>query len=251
MIDPLVSAVITTHNRKDLVVCAISSVLAQSYKNIELFVIDDASQDGTRELLEELSQNEGFSYIYISPQESKGGNYARNLGIKASHGEYVAFLDDDDEWFPDKILKQVSFMQDHPECGVVGCYCIYERNFTKRFQKKSDSMLEGDVHERIFTGFPFLTSTAFYRKQILIDVGMFDEELRYWQDTELNIRIAQIASFGCVHEELSLYRVIDSIQRHFPYKDRKEMYEKQIENFIKQTRLGKMYGNMNDYGRLF
>ena len=209
MIDPLVSAVIITHNRRDLVVGAISSVQAQTYKNIELFVIDDASQDGTRELLEKRSLNEGFSYIYIPSDESKGGNYARNLGIKASHGEYVAFLDDDDEWFPDKIFKQVSFMQEHPECGVVACYCIYERNFSKRYQQNRDLMMEGDVHERIFTGFPFLLSMAIYRRQILIDVGMFDEDLRYWQDTELNIRVAQVAKFGGVHEDLVLYRKND------------------------------------------
>ena len=210
MIEPLVSAVIVTHNRRDLVVGAISSVQTQTYRNIELFVIDDASQDGTRELLEEKSHEEGFSYIYIPSNESKGGNHARNLGIKASHGEFVAFLDDDDEWLPDKIIKQVSFMQEHPECGVVSCFNIVEFNFDKRYSENRDGMMEGDVHELIFSWIPFVTSTALYRRQVLIDVGMFDEDLRYWQETELNIRVAQVANFGCVHEELCLYRVVDS-----------------------------------------
>ena len=210
MIEPLVSAVIVTHNRRDLVVGAISSVQTQTYRNIELFVIDDASQDGTRELLEEKSHEEGFSYIYIPSNESKGGNHARNLGIKASHGEFVAFLDDDDEWLPDKIIKQVSFMQEHPECGVVSCFNIVEFNFDKRYSENRDGMMEGDLHELIFSWIPFVTSTALYRRQVLIDVGMFDEDLRYWQETELNIRVAQVANFGCVHEELCLYRVVDS-----------------------------------------
>ena len=105
--DPLVSAVIITHNRKDLVQGAIASVLNQTYPNIELFVVDDASADGTKELLQKRAREEGFNYIYIPQAESKGGNHARNIGIQKSHGEYIAFLDDDDEWLPEKTEKQV------------------------------------------------------------------------------------------------------------------------------------------------
>jgi glycosyltransferase involved in cell wall biosynthesis len=207
MSNPLVSAVITTHNRKEMVGAAILSVQKQLYDNIEIIVIDDASQDGTRELLSEKSKKEGFKYVYISPSESKGGNYARNQGILSSLGEYVAFLDDDDEWLPEKIQKQVDFMQVHPECGVVACFNIVEFNGSARFPENRNGMLEGDVHDKIFTGIPFVTSVAMYRRKILVEVGMFDENLRYWQETELNIRVAQVAEFGCVHDELALYRV--------------------------------------------
>ncbi len=209
MVDPLVSAVILTHNRKDLVMGAITSVQNQTYKNIEIIVVDDASVDGTKDLLSERAQKECFKYFYIQPYESKGGNYARNKGILASRGEYIAFLDDDDEWLPEKISKQVEFLIKHPECGVVACFNIVEFNFCERFPENRDGMLEGDVHEKIFTWIPFVTSVSMYRRNILIEAGMFDEKLRYWQETELNIRVAQIAEFGCVHEELSLYRVVD------------------------------------------
>ena len=100
----LVSAIITTHNRKDLLKRAIDSVFAQTYPNIELIVVDDASNDGTSEMCDDNRIN----YIFIPKLESHGGNYARNLGIKASKGEYCAFLDDDDYWLPTKIEKQVA-----------------------------------------------------------------------------------------------------------------------------------------------
>ena len=131
------------------------------------------------------------------------------MGIQHAHGEYIAFLDDDDEWLPEKTEKQVRFLREHPKCGVVACFNIVEFNFKDRYPENRDGMMEGDVHQRIFTWIPFTTSVAMYRKRNLLDIGMFDEDLRFWQETELNIRMAQVMEFGCVHEELSLYRVID------------------------------------------
>lgn len=94
----LVSAIITTHNRLSLLKRAVESALSQTYKNIEVIVVDDASTDGTPEYCNELP----LRYIYIPKEESRGGNHARNLGILAAKGEYVAFLDDDDYWLPRK-----------------------------------------------------------------------------------------------------------------------------------------------------
>lgn len=111
-----VSAIITTHNRKVLLKRSIESVFSQTYPNIELIVVDDASTDGTDDYCKVLS----LRYIYISKQESKGGNYARNLGIKAATGEYVAFLDDDDYWLPSKIEKQVTLLE-NSDCELVYC----------------------------------------------------------------------------------------------------------------------------------
>ena len=93
MNDVLVSVVITTKNRKDLLLRAINSVRNQTYKEIEIIVVDDASTDGTREICENMDD---LVYVYIPLNESKGGNYARNLGIKTANGEYIAFLDADD-----------------------------------------------------------------------------------------------------------------------------------------------------------
>lgn len=225
--EPLVSAVVITHNRKKLVQGAIASVLNQTYKNIELFVVDDASEDGTKELMEKKAAADIFTYIYIPKSESKGGNHARNVGIRMSKGEYVAFLDDDDEWLPEKIEKQVEFLQNHPECGVVACFNIVEFDFKDRYPENRDGMMEGDLHERIFSWNPFCTSVAMYRRSVLEEAGMFDENLKYWQEVDLNIRVAQIAEFGCVHEELGLYRVV---------KKDKNRLTNQLEGWMKAIR---------------
>ena len=107
----LVSAIITTHNRRDLLKRAIDSVLVQTYTNIELIVVDDASDDGTSEVC----NDKRIKYIYIPKSESHGGNYARNLGIKTSKGEYCAFLDDDDVWLPRKIELQLEAFSKNPQ----------------------------------------------------------------------------------------------------------------------------------------
>lgn len=104
----LVTAIITTHNRLELLKRAIESVMTQSYPNIELIIVDDHSTDGTDEYCKQLSiSTHNITYINIPREQSKGGNYARNLGIKNSHGVYIAFLDDDDIWLPEKINLQV------------------------------------------------------------------------------------------------------------------------------------------------
>ena len=107
MAPAFVSAIITTHNRCDLLVRAIESVLSQTYREQECIVVDDASVDDTSEVCKRYP----VIYLQIPKEESRGGNYARNLGIKASKGKYCAFLDDDDYWLPTKIEKQVELIE--------------------------------------------------------------------------------------------------------------------------------------------
>ena len=104
--EPLVSAIITTHNRKKMVGRAIESVLCQTYKNLECIVVDDASDESA----ESVCKSYPVHYIYIPKEESTGGNHARNVGIMKAKGKYVAFLDDDDYWLPTKIEKQVAYL---------------------------------------------------------------------------------------------------------------------------------------------
>lgn len=203
-----VSAVITTHNRKDFLQKAINSVLGQTYPNIELIVVDDASDDGTKELMEKLAEQKGIKYIRIEKEDSRGGNYARNQGILASTGEYVAFLDDDDEWLKEKIQKQVAVMDKNPDVGVVSCGRIFEYDLKRRVPQDLSKRMEGDLSQRIWERIAFTTSEILVRRELLIQVGMFDEDLRYWQEYELSIRLCQQAKVALVHENLVLYRVI-------------------------------------------
>lgn len=201
-----VSAVITTHNRLDLLKRAIESVLSQTFQEMECIVVDDASTDGTKEYCEKL---EGIRYIYIPQNESKGGNHARNLGIKAAQGQYVAFLDDDDAWFPEKIQKQMSVMltQDVElvHCGKRDEIVLDDRiDFINVIPKVNQW---GDMSKSILYRFSCTSTTMLIKKKALEEIGLFDENLKYWQDYELLIRLAQRKPFGCVEESLILYRI--------------------------------------------
>lgn len=201
----LVSAIITTHNRANLLKRAIESVLSQTYKNIECIVVDDNSIDNTREVCSQYP----IHYIYIPTEESHGGNYARNLGIKTSKGEYCAFLDDDDYWLPQKIEKQVELIR-KMKCELVYCGIMEERitpkgeKFTAHLPSPS---LCGNMKRRILQAIPTTTTNILVRRDALFDVGLFDENLRFWQEYELTIRLAQRLPFFFVNEPLSVYRV--------------------------------------------
>lgn len=200
-----VSAIITTHNRKVLLKRSIESVFSQTYPNIELIVVDDASTDGTDDYCKVLS----LRYIYISKQESKGGNYARNLGIKAATGEYVAFLDDDDDWLPSKIEKQVTLLE-NSDCELV--YCgrrleIISKDNIKYVDLLPNKQYQGNMRKKILLTICATTSTILAKRQSLFEAGLFDENLGFWQEYELTIRMAQRKPFYFVNEPLCVYRI--------------------------------------------
>lgn len=202
----LVTAIITTHNRFSLLKRAIDSVLQQTYSNIELIVVDDASTDGTLEYC----LNKSFNYIYIPKVESRGGNYARNIGIKAAKGEYIAFLDDDDYWLPSKIEKQVNLLNSKNTVGLVFCGMINHVitfNDEKYINNPPKKCNRGNMSRSILTSVPFVTSTLMIRKSVFENVGLFDENLRYWQEYEFAIRLSQKANIDFIDENLVIYLV--------------------------------------------
>ena len=204
---PKVTAIITTHNRLPLLKRAIDSVIDQTYSNIELIVVSDNSTDGT---VEYCNGRNDFQFIGIPASESKGGNYARNLGIKAARGEYVAFLDDDDYWLPTKVKKQMALMESK-QCDLVYCGQRIETLSLDGQIKYSDSLPEemwcGNVKDIILTKIVTTTSAILVKKSALLEVGLFDENLRFWQEYELTIRLAQRSPFFFVNEPLLVYRV--------------------------------------------
>lgn len=201
----LVTAIITTHNRKNLLVKAIDSVLKQTYKNIELIIVDDASTDNSQSYIKEMFANVPILYIYI--ENSKGGNHARNQGILKATGKYISFLDDDDEWLPIKIDKQVKYLTTHKDFDVVSCNRIIEQDFSERKPiNKNTFPQEGDLKEAIWYNNCLVSSTLMLKRNYLINIGMFDEKLMYWQDYELMMRAAQNTKIGIILEPLVLYR---------------------------------------------
>lgn len=202
----IVSAVIVTHNRLSLLQRSVESVLNQTYENIELIVVDDASMDGTQEWCE----NQDFKYIRIPREKSKGGNYARNLGWRNATGKYIAFLDDDDCWHPEKIEKQLIKLK-NSDAQIVHCAIkreIIEADGHIRFV---DNLLnrkyQGNLSSRILYQISLITSTMMVSKELLNKVNGFDENCKFWQEYELSIRLLQHSNLILVNEPLVIYRV--------------------------------------------
>ena len=202
---PLVSAIITTHNRLDLLKLAVESVYEQTYENIELIVVDDASTDGTKEYCEAQS----FRYIYIPPEESRGGNHARNIGVMVAKGKYVAFLDDDDRWLPEKIEKQISLFTEDTGLVYCGRYMDYINadGSIRRLLNMPDKEYRGDLSVKCLKKIFCTTSVMMVKKDLLEQIGGFDETLKFWQETELCIRLCQITKVDFVGEPLLFYRI--------------------------------------------
>ena len=200
---PLVSAIIATHNRLGMLKKALESVLSQTYREIEIIIVDDQSDDGTEEYCKSLP---GVKYIRISRAQHKNGSRTRNIGLKSAKGKYVAFLDDDDEWMPGKIEKQINVIVGRDDIGMVYTAALIEYDDGHTEEDIAKVELRGDIKKAVLYNNVTSTSTMLFDRNKLLEIGGFDEELDYWQDTELIMRIAQKYKVDCVNEPLTLYR---------------------------------------------
>lgn len=206
----LVSVVIPVYNRRSLILQALESVGHQSYRPLEVIVVDDGSTDGTVETVKAWAREHACTeqfQVRLVQQEHKGGNPARNRGIRESHGEFIAFLDSDDVWLRDKLSKQIVRFQD-PEVGAV--YCGIQTvdlttgkvlpTFRRRYPTGwiLPQLLVRDVTAP--------TSTFVVRRRVFDVVGMFDESLAARQDWDMWIRVATAFKIEAVPEPLVQYR---------------------------------------------
>ncbi len=202
---PKVSVIIPTYQYAQFVGQAIESVLAQTYKDFEVIVVDDGSTDNTSEVLA------GFrnQISVIHHQENRGLSAARNTGIRASKGQYVAFLDADDAWLPDKLRLQVKLLDQSPDVGLVFSDMTYfgERYGSKKraFQEVSPS--SGKVFKDLFVKHFIPMPTVIVRKRCFEKVGLFDESLTPCADHDMWLRIAKFFKVDYVDAPLAKYRL--------------------------------------------
>ncbi|WP_437913998.1 glycosyltransferase [Sorangium sp. So ce302] len=196
--EPLVSVVIPTYNYGHFVVDAVESVLAQTYKRHEIIVVDDGSSDDTPGRL--ASYRDRIRYVR---QQNQGVSAARNLGIGLASGEWVALLDADDVWHPQKLALQISVLNAHPDLSVIG-------------GAGSSGALPPDLPEEpvvdrlsvvdFLTWTPMAQSSVMVRRRCFDRVGGFDAKLRYAEDREMWIRLAAAFSTARVKTPLYYYR---------------------------------------------
>ena len=181
---PLISVIMPVYNRKDVVMNAIDSVLAQTYANFELIVVDDASTDGTTELLKTIN-NEKVKIIFH--EKNKYASGARNTGLKASKGEYIAYLDSDNLLDERYLAATVGAFLELPDAG--GIYSAQYRYET--YESKPFAIQFGSLNKSLLHNHNFVDMNCFaHRREVYEDVGGFDETLKGADDWELILKIS-------------------------------------------------------------
>jgi len=195
-----VSVVIPTYNRANVLANSIESVLAQTYKDYELIVVDDGSTDDTAELMQKYLEDERVRYIQL--EKNAGVSNARNVGAQNAMGEWIAFQDCDDHWRPQKLEKQMAFIKANPNCGLL--YSAYEFHMPDNPEaiKVPQGVCSGElvnallIHNRI--GAP----TVLVQKKLFIDLGGFDLSYPALEDWDFAIKAAIATEIGYVDEPL-------------------------------------------------
>ncbi len=224
---PRVSAIITTHNRSRLLPRAVESVLAQTFKDFELIVVDDASTDATPEVL---TRYEGLCRT-IRVETSKGANHARNVGLSHARGELVAYLDDDDRWLPRKLELQASVFERSPGAALVGSWFRMDGEVREVPEDVGYAAL---LKDNVLGGF----SMCMFPRGLAGEVGGMDETLRNAQDWDLWLKLARRGRTFCVPECLVEYSTCEperiSLRRdgtaHY------ESYRRVVERHVREMR---------------
>lgn len=207
---PRISVIIPTYNRQKLLARAIESVLNQTFKDFELIIVDDGSTDNTKEVVREFQKRDSrIKYIW---QENSGAPARpKNTGIKNAKGNYIAFLDDDDEWLSEKLEKQLELFEGlESDLGFVGCNILVINESNKKIWReyKIPRYSSQIFFEELLEGNFILTSSSIMiKKEVLDKIGLFDENLKFGDDWDLWLRIAKKYKFDFAPEFLIKYYI--------------------------------------------
>jgi glycosyltransferase involved in cell wall biosynthesis len=200
----MVSVIMPTYNRAHLLHESILSVLSQTYENLEIIVVDDGSSDDTKEVVTSFSDPR-INYIW---QPNRGRSNARNHGLSLARGNFIAFLDSDDLYLPDKIKSQVDYLEKHPEAGMVytSAYCINEKG--EKLAHRYEATVSGEIYESIafFTTVTITLPTVMTYKTVFERVGGFDEKMDRFEDTDMWRRISKEYRIDAMPEFTCLLR---------------------------------------------
>lgn len=192
---PEVSVIIPTFNRETLLPRALSSVLGQTGVSFELSVVDDGSTDGTRALIEK-----DFPSVNYLHQNNQGPSAARNRGIERSRGQWIAFLDSDDEWLPGKLEAQLAFFRQNPSYRILQTEEIWIRNGKRVNAMNKHKKYGGFIFEKCLPLCAVSPSAVMIHKSLFEEIGLFDESLPACEDYDLWLRIAARHPVGLIEK---------------------------------------------------
>lgn len=246
-----ISVIIPTFNRARTLCRAIDSVLSQDYKAFELIVVDDCSQDETKDLLKKYKNK--IKTIFLN--KNKGVSYARNLGVEVSCGDWVSFLDSDDEWLEGKLSSQVEFIEKNKNLKIVHGEEIWVRNGVRVNQKKIHKKYGGDIFNHCISLCVISPSTVMIEKNIYQENEGFNENYPVCEDYEFWLRLASQYKVGFVEEPIIIkyggyedqlskkYKAMDywrvkALDSIFDSKNIKESSKKKVqESILKKTQI--------------
>ena len=203
--NPTVSVIIPTYNQAKFIDKAIESVLQQTYQDFEIIIINDGSKDNTEEIVKNYSD---FRIRYICHKKNLGLSEARNTGIRASRGKYIALLDSDDEFLPEKLDMQVELLRNEP--SDVGVVCAWSFNIDKNGHYISKRYLPrkgGYIFEDLLSANYMSVPALLIRRECFEKVGLFDSSLNGQEDWDMWIRIAKYYKFSLIKTLLAKRRI--------------------------------------------
>ena len=195
-----ISVIIPTYNRADTILRTVESVIKQSYKPFEVIVVDDGSLDETSELLRPFENQ-----IIIISQSNKGVSSARNSGIAAAQGEWIALLDSDDEWLPNNLEKQVAYFESNPDLQIFQSAEIWIRNGKRVNPKQKHRKHSGWIFRECLPSCVVSPSAVMFTKKLWQEMDGFDETFPVCEDYDLWLRIARNHPIG-LNENVGLIK---------------------------------------------
>ncbi len=260
---PRVSVIIPTYNRASLISQAIDSVLAQTFKDYEIIVIDDGSTDNTQEIRKKFDGR-----INTICQANQGIAQTRNQGIRQAQGSYIAFLDSDDFWTPEKLQEQVKVLDQNPRVGIVYGRMPIINEKGETIGMKPAGVSGKNLKELLELWGDIPTSTVLARKACFDQAGLFDTQLESMEDIDMWIRIAEHYDlYEIEHKVLAYYRrhgqqitqnmvkvyeglvkIFTKIQANYPQAPPKLMLRRITEN---QYLLAKAFYDQGSYPNAF
>ena len=186
----LVDIIIPSYNRKRLLKRAVSSLYNQTYHNWRLFIVDDGSTDGTSK------EDYGDKSQLLSLNQNKGVSYARNYGIRQGRAEWIAFLDSDDEWLPDKLEKQIEYSHKQPNCSLIHCDELWLKKGQILNQKKHHKKQGGRIFIPCVDLCCISPSAALIKRKIFDQIGFFKEDFPVCEDYDFWLRYSSRYDVG-------------------------------------------------------
>jgi len=239
--DPLISVIIPTYNRANFLPNAILSVINQTYQNWELIIVDDGSTDNTKHIVEEfIKKDSRIKYFY---QENKGQPFAMNTGIKLSKGKFIAFLDDDDEWYLEKLEKQIEFLNKDENIVLVFSDVIIRGGYLDGMRSSEVSKPYcGYVYPKLLLRNFLTASSVVIKRKVLDEMGYFDTfhciKITQTQDYDMWLRIAKKYKIGYVPEVLVKYNFSPKINS---WEKRKNAYKAMIYIYFKNLKIANLF----------